>query len=169
MARKLRLLTLAASLASLAVAVAEPQAGRPGQLRPGGPRPGDNTPEMQNVRRALEALPPEQRKRFAENLARWSNLSPEQKKVLGDHEEMRKKFMEEEIAVAVKETGLVLEGERREQFVRRFGEERRKIEEQLRSEMMEKRKPLVRDLIQRMKAEFSSPGRTPTATPASAR
>ncbi len=136
--------------------------GRPSQPRPVGPRKEDNSPEMQNVRKAVDALGPEQRKRFAENLVRWANLPPEQKKALRDHEEMRKQFMEEEIKTALKESGLQLDGERREQFIKRYGEERRKIEEQLRADMMEKRKPLVRELLGRLKTEFSST--TPRAT-----
>ena len=89
-------------------------------------------------------------------MMRWANLSPAEKKALAEREEVRKKYMEMEIAAAIAESGLQLEGERRAQFVRRFGEERQKIEEQLRHDMMEKRKPLVRELIGRLKVEFSS-------------
>ena len=77
--------------------------------------------------------------------------------MLREGEELRKKYMELEINAAMAESGLQLEGERRAQFIRRFGEERKKIEEQLRKETMEKRKPMVRELIGRMKAEFSNP------------
>jgi hypothetical protein len=115
----------------------------------------DQSPEMQNVRRALEALTPEQRRRFGENMMRWSNLSPDEKKALRDSEAVRQRFIEQEIAAAIAASGLRLEGERRVQFVKRFSEERRKIEEQLRHEMMEKRKPLVRELIGRLKTEFA--------------
>ncbi len=110
---------------------------------------------MENVRKAIEGLSPEQRKRFGENLMRWSNLSPEEKKALREREAVRQKYMEQEVAAAITASGLRLEGERRVQFVKRFSEERRKIEEQLRQEMMEKRKPMVRELIGKLKAEFS--------------
>ena len=110
---------------------------------------------MANVRRALEALTPEQRRRFSENMLRWSNLPPDEKKALREHEEMRKKYMEQELAAAIAESGLQLEGERRMQFIKRFGEERRKIEEQLRQETIERRKPMVRDIIGRLKTEFA--------------
>ena len=124
---------------------------------------GTPSPEFENVRRALDALSPEQRKRFQENFWRWSNLPPEEKKALRDREELRKKFMQQEVETALQETGLDLTGERREQFVKRYGEERRKIEEQFRKEANEKRKPLVRELIGRLKAEFSTPSADPAA------
>jgi hypothetical protein len=130
---------------------------------------GTPSPEFENVRKALDALTPEQRKRFQENFLRWANLPPEEKKALREREEVRKKFMEQEFLAALQETGLPLEGERREQFIKRYGEERRKIEEQLRKESMEKRKPMVKDMLARLKAEFSGsipPPTEPAVAPA---
>ncbi len=121
-----------------------------------GPRGDDHSPEMQNVRRAIESLSPEQKKRFGENMMRWSNLSPEEKKALRESEAVRQKYIEQDVIMAITASGLRLEGERRVQFVKRFTEERRKIEEQLRHDMMEKRKPMVRELIGRLKTEFSN-------------
>ncbi|MDR3406178.1 MAG: hypothetical protein P4L99_27070 [Chthoniobacter sp.] len=117
---------------------------------------GPKGPAYENVRKALEALTPEQRKRFQENFMRWANLSPEEKKALRDREEVRKKIIEQESEAAVQESGLPLDGERREQFIKRYGEGRRLIEEQLRKEMNEKRKPLVHELIGRLRTEFAS-------------
>ena len=127
----------------------------------------EHSPEFENVRKALDALTPEQRKRFQENFWRWANLSPEEKKQLRDREDVRKKMREQEVEMVIQETGLQLEGERRELFMKRYGEERRKIEEQLRKEMMEKRRPLLKDLAARLKEEFSNlPAATPAAVPA---
>jgi hypothetical protein len=113
-------------------------------------------PAYENVRKALDALTPEQRKRFQENFLRWANLSPEEKKALRDREEVRKKTVEQEIDVAVQESGLQLDAERREQFAKRYSEGRRLIEDQLRKELSEKRKPLVHELVGRLRAEFSN-------------
>ena len=63
------------------------------------------SPEFENVRKALDALTPEQRKRFQENFWRWANLPPEEKKALRDREEVRKKFMEQEVQAAIQEAG----------------------------------------------------------------
>ena len=131
------------------------------------PAPGanPNAPAFENVHKALETLTPEQRKRFQENFQRWANLSPEQKKALRDREEVRKQVMEQEVQSAIQESGLQLDGDRRDQFARRYTEERRVIEEQLRKEMAEKRRPLVHALIGRLKTEFSSED-TSSAAPA---
>jgi len=124
------------------------------------------SPAFDNVRKALDALTPAQRKRFQENFMRWSNLSPEEKKALRDREELRKTVVAQEVDTALKDSGLELDPERREQFVQRYGEERRKIEEQLRKEAAEKRKPLLREMVARLKEEFSTPAPVPAATPA---
>ena len=165
MARHLRLLIAASACCAFSGALAEaPAPGKDGPHEPGKrshKRDFDRSPEMENVRKAIEALTPEQRERFTENLMRWSQLPPEEKKSLRDREEVRKKFMTQELDTAIAESGLQLDDERRAQFIKRYGEERRKIEEQLRKEMGEKRKPLLLDLIARLKVEFSSTAPAP--------
>ena len=149
MAGQLRALALAAlAFAGAAMAQETPPPRRPG--------PGPMAPEFGNVRRALEALTPEQRQRFVENLKRWSNLPPEEKKALADREGVHRKKIAEEIEQAIGNAGLPLEGERRALFARRYVEERRKVEEQLRKELEEKRMPLLKEMVARLKAEFSN-------------
>ncbi len=112
--------------------------------------------KFENVRKAIEALTPEQQKRFQENFLRWSNLSPEEKKALADRDGFRRKKMAEGIDAALKEAGLELDAERREIFAKRYGEERHKIEDQLRKDMDEKRQTLLKEVIAKLKAEFAS-------------
>lgn len=157
MAGQLRALALAV-LGFAGTGIAQETPAFPPPRRPG---PGPRAPEFGNVRRALEALTPEQRQRFIENLKRWSNLPPEEKKALADREGFRRKKIEEEIDQAIRNTGLTLEGERRALFAKRYGEERRKVEEQLRKEMEEKRQPLIKDILARLKAEFSTEPASP--------
>lgn len=160
MAGHVRLLIAASACCAFAGALAQAPAPAPDKDGPPSKRhkrDHDHSPEMENVRKAIDALTPEQRQRFSENLMRWSQLPPEEKKSLRDREEVRKKFMTQELDTAIAESGLQLDGDRREQFMKRYGEERRKIEEQLRKEMGEKRKPLLIELIARLKAEFSAP------------
>jgi hypothetical protein len=158
------LLAVGGILGTQAVAEPPPPDGGPGKRRlgplEGAPSP---SPEFENVRKALDALTPEQRKRFQENFWRWTNLSPDEKKALRDREELRRKILEQDVQVALQESGLQLEGDRKEQFVQRYSEERKKIEEQLRKETMEKRRPLVKDLIARLKTEFSGDAVAPGA------
>lgn len=155
MARSLHpLIAVAVCAAFSAAAFAEPPAPNEKRRR----RDFDPTPspELENVRKAISALTPEQRKRFQENFQRWANLSHEEKGALRDREEIQKRIRQQEVQTALEESGLQLEGERREQFVQRYAQERRRIEEQLRKETMEKRQPLVKDLVAKLKAEFGS-------------
>ncbi len=164
MARTSALLISAFFAAAFSAAGQEPISGT--QSRPDGDRSARKdtlSPEFENVRKALEALTPEQRKRFQENFLRWSNLPPEKKEALRDREEFRRKRMAEEIDVAIRDTGLELDKERRELFVKRYAEERRKVEEQLRKEWEEKRKPLLADLVARLKAEFTHSAPNPAS------
>jgi hypothetical protein len=124
-----------------------------------------DNPVFDDVRKALDALTPQQRKRFQENFIRWSNLSPEEKKALRDKEDLRRTLVAQEVDAALKESGLELDSERREQFSKRYSEERRKIEEQLRKEAAEKRRPMVREMVARLKQEFASPVPSPLPTP----
>lgn len=121
------------------------------------PRHRERSPEFENVRKAIDALTPEQRKRFQENFARWANMSPEAKKALRDRDEFRRKRMAEDVDAAIRGLGVELDKERREQFAKRYVEERRKIEEQIRREIDEKRRPLVQEMVARLKQEFSAP------------
>ena len=115
------------------------------------------SPELENIRKALEALTPEQREQFRQNFARWISLTADDKKSLRDLQEIRRKHMQEEIEQAIVQSGLQLDPERREMFVKRYTEERKKIEETLRKETEEKRGPRLEELRNRLKAEFSAP------------
>lgn len=112
---------------------------------------------MQNVRRAIEALSPEQRKRFEENFSKWANLSPEEKKSLRHRDEMRQSRMAQDIDEAMQKAGLTLSGAQKEQFAQRYAEERRKLEEELRKEMDEKRQPRLDAIVGQLAKEFTAP------------
>lgn len=165
--QRLHLLAICAALAAGSLFGQTPAAPESGTEKPATPkregwfggrkkadRAAANSPEFDNVRKAIEALTPEQQKRFRENFVRWMNLAPEEKRALRDRDELRRKRMNDEIESAMAQAGLQLEGERRARFAKRYAEERRKVEEQLRREMEEKRKPLVQAIIDRLKTEF---------------
>ena len=161
MARSVHPLIVLACCAAFSTALAEPAAPNEKKRRKDfEPTP---SPERENVRKALDALTPEQRKRFQENFRNWADLSHDERRALRDRADFQKKIMQQEVQAVLQESGLPLEGERRTQFVKRYAQERRRIEEQLRKETMEKRKPLVKDLVERLKAEFSGPGETVVA------
>ena len=161
-------LALAISAGAHAQAPAEPQSessdqtskrrggygGGPDGRRPGGGRP--DSERFEHVRKSIDALTPDQRRRFQENLQRWGNMSPEEKKALADRDAFRRKKIAEDIEAAIKEVGLNLSEQERELFAKRYAEERRSIEEQLRREMDEKREPLLKNVVAKLKAEFSA-------------
>ena len=86
MARQNRLLIASLLAAILPVSAQEPEpAGQNAgfrEKRPDARRQEPPSPEFENVLKALEALSPEQRKRFRENFLRWSNLPPNEKRAL---------------------------------------------------------------------------------------
>lgn len=145
--------------------------GKPLKKNPGGTpgshraSPAPMSPEFDEVRRSIEALTPEQRVRLEENLRRWLNFPPERKHDLRVRAEERKKQAANDIENAVKEAGLEFDKEQRQQFAKRYSEERRKIEEQLRAEIEQKRKPLVKEMLGRLKEEFSQQGSAPPGKP----
>ena len=106
--------------------------------------------------RKLDDLPPEQREKLIENFKRWQNLPPEQRKELMERFDKRRERMKQEIEQAITQSGLQLDEERRAAFVSRYAQERRKIEEALHKEFEAKRKPLLDEMMQRLKAEFST-------------
>lgn len=116
--------------------------------------PGQS-PEFRDVRKAIDALTPEQRQRFVENFKRWATLPPEERDALANREGLRRRKIEEEVSNALSTAGLDLSGDRRIQFAKRYVEQRRKIEEQLRHEMEEKRQPMLQALIEKLRAEFA--------------
>jgi hypothetical protein len=122
---------------------------------------GKLSPELENVRKALEALNPEQREQFRQNFARWINMTAGDKQSLRDLAEIRRKHMQEEIEEAITQSGLQLDPERRQMFVKRYTEERKKIEEALRKETEEKRGPRLEEMRNRLKSEFSAPPAAP--------
>ena len=85
---------------------------------------------------------------------------------LGGHRrghETHKQNRRKEIEEAIRSTGLQLDPDRRQVFVLRYAQERRKIEEQLRSEMEQKRQTMLREMIVNLvdNAQKHTPGGTP--------
>ena len=114
------------------------------------------SPDFDNVRKAIDALTPEQHKRFQENFKRWNDLPPGDKKLLREREEFRKSKMATDLDAAIRATGLDFTKEQREQFVNRYTEERRKLEQQIQKEFDERRKQRVKELLEKLKSEFTA-------------
>src|SRR4051794_3662118 len=128
LALALALLLAGPALAETATPVALSTPGKKKGPREASPAAPKLSPELENVRKALEALNPEQREQFRQNFARWITMTADDKKSLRDLQETRRKHMQEEIEEAIIQSGLQLDPERRQMFVKRYTEERKKIE-----------------------------------------
>lgn len=105
----------------------------------------------------MRELSPEERQRWMENFRRWQELPQPAKQALLDRQQLFQTRMREDMETALKQSGLELNDEQRKRFVERYAEERRRIEEDLRRQMEEQRRPRVDALIEKLKQEFAAP------------
>ena len=118
-----------------------------------------SNPSAEALKNYFDRLSPDEKSRFAEKFEKWKSLPVEEREALMLHEKLRRERMQHEIAEVIKNSGLQLDKDRQEVFALRYTQERRKIEEQLRKELEEKRRPLLKEMTDRLITEF---GPTPT-------
>jgi hypothetical protein len=135
----------------------EPPPGPPGSQHDFNKRNRPERPEFNAPRKFLERLSPEEKEQFKQNLQRWREMPQSERQMMLDREKMRHERMQKEVDEAIRSSGLQLDKDQREVYMLRYTQERRKIEEQLRREMEEKRKPLLMEMVGRLKMEFSTP------------
>ena len=102
-------------------------------------------------------MPPEDRQIFRRNAERWMKMGPEERKVLRERERTYRERVKTEVDTALRDSGLRLEGEKRDQFEQRYLQERRRIEHALRQETEAKRQEQLPALRDRLKKEFQEP------------
>ena len=117
---------------------------------------------IEELRRSIEQLSPEQQERVLQNLHRWQALSPEERDYLRQQERVRSQKREESVVEAYQKSGLHLTEAQRLQFRKRYLEERRKLEEELAKELQERRLAGNATIIEDLKKEFSAPKPSPT-------
>ena len=110
----------------------------------------------------VRSLTPEQKARLIESIKAWQELTPEVKQALRAREKTLKKTVAEEIESALADTSLT--PEQREQFEKRFKEERRKLDASLRVELETRRKNGIQEITDKLKAEVST-SPSPTQQP----
>ena len=115
---------------------------------------------MQHV---IEQLPPEERVVFLRNFKRWAQLTTEERQTLRRQANERHQRMVEETETALRETGLHLDDDRREVFMLRYGQERRKLERELQEKIAAERARRTPEIIERLRREFE-PAPTPPVT-----
>jgi len=113
-------------------------------------------------------MPPEARQNFRRNAERWMQMSPEERNVMRQRENLRRQTIQRETETALRESGLRLNPQERAQFESRYVQERRKVEQTLRQQIEAERQKELPALIQQLKKEFQidQPFRSPATKPA---
>jgi hypothetical protein len=122
----------------------------------------------QSVRDRLLAMPPDARQNFQRNAELWMRMSPEQRNLMRQREDMRRQIITREADAAVRDSGLQLNAQERAQFQSRYIQERRKVEQALRQQIEAERQKEIPALIQQLKKEFQidQPGKGAVTKPA---
>src|SRR5205823_10155713 len=114
---------------SCGAAQAQPQSHRPTGRPPVG-APHGRTPS-QNIRERWQAMPPGARQNFQRNPERWLRMSPEERNVLRQRENLRRETIRPETEAAVRHSGPRLSPQERAQFESRYIQERRRVEQKI--------------------------------------
>jgi hypothetical protein len=121
--------------------------------------------KLEDLRRSIEQLTPEQQQKVLQNLHRWLALSPDERDVLRQRQRVRQQKEEESVTEAYQKSGLRLNEEGREIFRKLYLQERRKLEEQLAKETQEKRQKGDGTIVEKLKKELAnSPNASATST-----
>jgi hypothetical protein len=100
------------------------------------------------------AMPPAARQNFQRNAERWLRMSPAERNVMRQRENLRRETIRRETDAALRDSGLRLSPGERAQFESRYIQERRKVERALRQQIEAERQQQLPALIQELKKEF---------------
>lgn len=139
----------------------------PAQQQPNGGGRRLNRPMTRNGAERWRQMQPDERQRFRSNAERWLRMPPEQQRMLRERDEIRRQRAQREADAALRQSGLQLEAERREQYERRYLQERRRIDQTLRQELEERRQRELAPVMERLKKEFAQDAKSATASPGS--
>jgi len=99
-------------------------------------------------------MPPAARQNFQRNAERWLRMSPAERNVMRQRENLRRETIKRETEAAVRDSGLNLNPQERAQFESRYIQERRKVERTLRQQIEAERQKEIPALIQQLRREF---------------
>src|SRR5262249_14473211 len=126
------------------------------------PPPGRQA-TVPSTRERWLALPPADRQNFQRNAERWMRMSPQERDLMRQRENLRRQQIRRETDTALRDSGLLLDQEKRNLFESRYIQERRKMEQSLRQQIENERQQQLPALIQQLKREFEfqQPNRVP--------
>ena len=89
-------------------------------------------------------------------------MTPEQRNLMRQRENMRRQIITREADAAVRDSGLQLNPQERARFESRYIQERRKVEQSLRQQIETERQKEIPALIQQLRKEFQidEPGKS---------
>ena len=99
-------------------------------------------------------MSPDDRQRLRSNAERWQNMDAEERRTFREQREWRQMRLKRDAEAAMRDSGLHLEAERRALFEQRYIEERRRIDQQLRRELREKRRRELAPIVEQLKKEL---------------
>ena len=99
-------------------------------------------------------MPPAARQNFQRNAERWLRMSPTERNVMRQRENLRRETIKRETDAALRDSGLHLSPQERAQFESRYIQERRKVEQTLRQQIESERQQQLPELIRQLKKEF---------------
>jgi hypothetical protein len=99
-------------------------------------------------------MPPAARQNFQRNAERWLRMSPAERNVMRQRENLRRETIRRETDTALRDSGLHLNPQERAQFESRYMQERRRVERTLRQQIETERQQQLPALIQELKKEF---------------
>ena len=118
-------------------------------------RPTQPIQSVAPVRERWREMSPADRQQLRSNAERWQHMNAEERKAFRDQQQWRQMRLKREAEEAIRQSGLQLEAERRAVFEQRYIEERRRIDQQLRRELREKRQRELAPVVEKLKKELS--------------
>jgi hypothetical protein len=118
----------------------------------------------EEVRKRIESLPPEEREKFRRNFDAWRQLQPEERDNLRKKEREHMEKAKQEMEALISESGLQLTENQRKNLKRRYIDERREMERELRELLQKERDRRLPGLRQKLIEEIKS-GKIPDTLP----
>src|ERR1700730_14033612 len=157
MGRNFILVGLIGTLSILSAASALSQPGPPHPRRHFFSRPNQ---QFKNQQPRFQ-IAPEDQKVFRKNAERWLQMTPQERKLMRDREQMRRERIKIEADTVLRDSGLRLDDKNRDLFQQRYLQERRRMDREVREEYEARRQ----QQLERLKKEFQPPQVSPAATP----
>jgi hypothetical protein len=140
---------LLSTLACVALAAPSRLLGKPESEVATASAPQSERKQQDPLLQLIRSLTPEQKSKLMESIKTWQQLGPELKTALRARDHAIRKSLNEELQAAFE--GSSFTKEQRETFEKRYKEERKKLENSLRSEFDARRKAALEDLINSLK------------------